>query len=104
LRDYPGSFDVIIGDLNDPQDGGPCYQLYTKSFYQDVVSSKLNPGGVFVTQSGPAGMLTAPQVFTSIHNTLAASFGKVVPYSCHVPSFVDEWVRCLPTATSSALT
>ncbi len=24
------SFDVIIGDLADPLDGGPCYQLYTQ--------------------------------------------------------------------------
>lgn len=25
-----GSFDVVIGDLADPLDGGPCYQLYTQ--------------------------------------------------------------------------
>jgi Spermine/spermidine synthase domain len=93
LRDYPGTFDVIIGDLNDPVDGGPCYKLYTDDFYRTVVANKLNAGGVFVTQSGPCGMLSAPQVFTSIHRTLAASFGAVVPYCCHVPSFVDEWVR-----------
>ena len=28
-----GSIDVIICDLSDPLDGGPCYQLYTTSFY-----------------------------------------------------------------------
>lgn len=27
---YDGKFDVIIGDLADPLDGGPCYQLYTQ--------------------------------------------------------------------------
>jgi hypothetical protein len=27
---YPGKFDVIIGDLADPLEGGPCYQLYTQ--------------------------------------------------------------------------
>ena len=93
LRDYPGSFDVIIGDLNDPVDGGPCYQLYTDDFYKSVVAAKLNPGGIFVTQSGPCGMLSASTVFSSINNTLKHSFGTVVPYSCHVPSFADEWVR-----------
>lgn len=93
LRDYPGTFDVIIGDLNDPVDGGPCYQLYTDDFYKSVVTCKLNDGGVFVTQSGPCSMLSASMVFTSIHNTLRQCFPMVVPYNCHIPSFVDEWVR-----------
>jgi predicted membrane-bound spermidine synthase len=31
LEAYPGKFDVIIGDLADPLDGGPCYQLYTQA-------------------------------------------------------------------------
>lgn len=26
LEQYPGKFDVIIGDLADPVEGGPCYQ------------------------------------------------------------------------------
>lgn len=43
-------FDVIVGDLADPVEGGPCYQLYTKSFYQHIVKPKLNDRGVFVTQ------------------------------------------------------
>ena len=37
-------------------------QLYTQEFYQTVVKRKLAPGGVFVTQSGPAGVLSATQV------------------------------------------
>lgn len=44
LENYPGKFDVIIGDLADPLDGGPCYQLYTQEFYKNVVLPKLNPG------------------------------------------------------------
>merc|ERR1719223_2002292 len=44
-------FDVIIMDLDDPLEGGPCYQLYTTEFYQ-MLKSKLNPGGIVVTQSG----------------------------------------------------
>lgn len=39
-----GKFDVIISDLADPLDGGPCYQLYTQEFYRDIVLPKLNPG------------------------------------------------------------
>jgi predicted membrane-bound spermidine synthase len=30
LEQYPGKFDVIIGDLADPLEDGPCYQLYTQ--------------------------------------------------------------------------
>lgn len=30
LEMYPGKFDVIIGDLADPLEDGPCYQLYTQ--------------------------------------------------------------------------
>lgn len=27
LEQYPSKFDVIIGDLADPVEGGPCYQV-----------------------------------------------------------------------------
>lgn len=43
-------FDIIVGDLADPLEDGPCYQLYTKSFYEKVVKPKLNENGIFVTQ------------------------------------------------------
>lgn len=37
-------------------------QLYTQEFYRTVVAKKLAPGGIFVTQSGPAGVLSSTQV------------------------------------------
>ena len=37
-------------------------QLYTQEFYQDILKPRLNPGGIFVTQSGPAGVLTSQEV------------------------------------------
>ena len=92
LRAAPdGAFDVIIGDLADPVSGGPCFQLYTREFYENVVKKKLAPGGVFVTQSGPCGVLSATQVFTPINHTLAAVFARVVPMAAHVPSYADTW-------------
>ncbi|XP_078179915.1 S-adenosyl-L-methionine-dependent methyltransferases superfamily protein [Carex rostrata] len=84
-------YDVIIGDLSDPVEGGPCYQLYTKSFYQNVVKPKLNYRGIFVTQAGPAGVFTHKEVFTSIYNTLKHVFKYVKAYTAHIPSFVDSW-------------
>jgi len=86
-----GEFDVIIGDLADPVSGGPCFQLYTREFYENVVKKKLAPGGIFVTQSGPCGVLSATQVFAPINHTLAAVFARVVPMAAHVPSYADTW-------------
>jgi len=86
-----GAFDVIIGDLADPVAGGPCFQLYTREFYEGVIAAKLAPGGVFVTQSGPAGVLTAGEVFAPIHHTLAAVFPRVLPLTAHIPSYADTW-------------
>ncbi|GBF87456.1 spermine synthase [Raphidocelis subcapitata] len=91
LEAYPGKFDVIIGDLADPLEGGPCYQLYTQDFYQNVVLKKLNPGGIFITQSGPAGILSCTEVFTAINCTLRSVFPRVLPYTQHMPVYCDVW-------------
>uniref|UniRef100_A0ACD5YQI1 Uncharacterized protein n=1 Tax=Avena sativa TaxID=4498 RepID=A0ACD5YQI1_AVESA len=69
-------YDVIVGDLADPVEGGPCYQLYTKSFYDHVLEPKLADQGIFVTQAGPAGVLTHKEVFSSIYNTLRHVFKR----------------------------
>ncbi|GLT71938.1 hypothetical protein SLA2020_439200 [Shorea laevis] len=84
-------FDVIVGDLADPVEGGPCYQLYTKSFYEKILKPKLNDNGIFVTQAGPAGIFTHKEVFTSIYNTIKQVFKYVMVYTAHVPSFADTW-------------
>ncbi|KAJ4954824.1 hypothetical protein NE237_011607 [Protea cynaroides] len=84
-------FDVIIGDLADPIEGGPCYQLYTKSFYESIVKPRLSDGGIFVTQAGPAGVFSHTEVFSCIYNTLRQVFKYVVPYSAHIPSYADTW-------------
>ena len=98
-----GKFDVIIGDLTDPAFGSPCYFMYTKDFYNDVILSHLNPGGVYVTQSGPAGVLSCSQVFTPINKTCRTVFPSVVAYNAHVPSFSDCWGfnLCLPRGGTS---
>lgn len=57
------------------------------------MAPKLAPNGIFVTQSGPAGVLTCSEVFAPINHTLRSVFPRVVPYVQHVPSYVDTWVR-----------
>ncbi|KAH7519261.1 hypothetical protein FEM48_Zijuj08G0017300 [Ziziphus jujuba var. spinosa] len=63
-------YDVIIGDLADPIEGGTCNHLYTKSFYQQVLKPRLKDHGIFVTQGGPA---------------------DVIAYTAHIPSYADSW-------------
>ena len=69
-------------------------QLYTQDFYEKVVKPKLNPDGIFVTQSGPAGVLSCTEVCTAINCTLRSVFSSVQAYTQHIPSYVDEWVSC----------
>ncbi|GMH29260.1 hypothetical protein Nepgr_031103 [Nepenthes gracilis] len=84
-------YDVIVGDLADPIEGGPCYRLYTKAFYEETVKPRLSHHGIFVTQAGPAGIFSHTEVFSCIYNTLKQVFKYVVPYSAHIPSYADTW-------------
>lgn len=90
LEKAPADFDVIIMDLDDPLEGGPCYQLYTKEFYE-MCKSKLAPGGVLVTQAGQAGIKHHGMVWSAVHCTLKAVFPRVLPYNQAIYSFLDEW-------------
>jgi thermospermine synthase len=95
-------FDVIIMDLDDPLEGGPCYQLYTTEFYS-FLKSKLNPGGIVVTQSGQSGIKQHHMVFSPINRTLKDVFGdSVFPYTQAIYSFMDEWGWNLATTQADA--
>ncbi|KAG7028910.1 Thermospermine synthase ACAULIS5, partial [Cucurbita argyrosperma subsp. argyrosperma] len=50
LENRTEQYDVIVGDLADPIEGGPCYKLYTKSFYEHTVKPRLKQDGIFITQ------------------------------------------------------
>ncbi|MCD7469880.1 hypothetical protein HAX54_009291 [Datura stramonium] len=92
LEEREEKFDIIVGDLADPVEGGPCYQLYTKSFYENILKPKLNDNGVFVCYSGWASRdFTHKEVFSSIYNTIKQVFKHVHAYTTHVPSFADTW-------------
>lgn len=68
-----------------------CCWLCAQDFYRSVVLQKLNPGGIFITQSGPAGFLSCTEVFTCINATLRSVFPHVIPYAQHMPVFCDVW-------------
>ena len=91
LAESDEKFDVILMDICDPIEAGPGYKLYTREFYEGL-KHKLNPGGIFVTQSGPGAVYNAQsECFTVIHNTLAQAFQVVLPYAADVPSFGSDW-------------
>jgi len=102
-----GTFDIIVMDIADPVEAGPGVQLYTREFYQ-LAKRKLRPGGVLVTQSGPAGLLNHDDCFTAISRTLSTVFEHILPYTADVPSFGSTWGFTLafdaPGALGSSLT
>jgi spermidine synthase len=81
-------FDVVIADLVDPEEGGPAWRLYTKEFYE-LLKSRLNRGGVFVTQA------TSPTLTSKVHatifNTVKAVFRHAISYYVYIRSFEGLW-------------
>ena len=90
LENTSDTYDVIVLDLVDPLEGGTAALLYTQEFYA-VAKSRLNPGGVLVTQSGPAGLLSFKECFTTIFNTLSTLFEHTKAVQVHVPAFQTLW-------------
>jgi spermidine synthase len=90
LENTSDSYDVIILDLVDPLEGGTAALLYTQEFYA-IAKARLNPGGVLVTQSGPAGLLSFKECFTTIFNTLSSLFSYNKAAQVHIPAFQTLW-------------
>ena len=90
LQNTSDFYDVIILDLVDPLEGGTAALLYTQEFYA-LAKARLNPDGVLVTQSGPAGLLSFTECFTTIFNTLSSLFEYTKAGQVHVPAFQTLW-------------
>jgi spermidine synthase len=82
-------FDVIIIDLSDPIEEGPCYRLYTREFYQ-LVSRRLSPQGTIALQSGTVAPHDLLNV-AAVYRTLLTAFPVVRPYIANVPCFGLPW-------------
>ena len=90
LQSGDDGYDVIILDLVDPLEEGTAYLLYTDEFYR-IAKARLNPGGVLVTQSGPAGLPNHQECFTTIYHTLTDVFTHAAAAQVHVPAFQTLW-------------
>ncbi|MCH7736984.1 MAG: polyamine aminopropyltransferase [Chloroflexi bacterium] len=98
LEDTSDSYDVIVLDLVDPLEGGTAALLYTQEFYL-IAKARLNPGGVLVTQSGPAGLLGYTECFTTIFNTLGTLFSHTKAAQVHIPAFQTLWAFTIASDT-----
>ena len=103
LQNTDEQFDVMIMDLVDPLEGGTAGLLYTQEYYQ-IAKSRLKAGGILVTQSGPAGLLSFQECFTTIVNTLSQVFSCTRPYQVHIPSFQTLWGFTLASDTELPVT
>jgi len=99
IKETNEQFDIIIADVTDPW--GQSSFLYTKEFYE-LVASKLNDHGMFVTQSLSINMYF--EQFAKIFNAMSKAFKFVCAYSAFVPSFSDEWAFIMGSNDINPLT
>jgi len=84
VRDYHGErFDVVVGDLPDP-DTEAVAMLYTTEFFNDV-KNVLKDDGLFVLQS--ASWFEYPKITMSVVKTLRTAFPNVDLYLYNVWTF-----------------
>jgi spermidine synthase len=78
-------FDVIIGDLPDPNNTG-LSRLYSREFF-GLVKRRLAETGVYVTQA--TSPMFARDAFWCIERSIHAAGFETHPYHAYVPSFGD---------------
>jgi len=108
LEESPDNyFDIIIMDLADPLEGGPCYQLYTVEFYE-MCKRKLTADGMFATQAGLCGLQSFQDMFTPLCKTLQEVFHDKVTALTNVfmPCYLDSYafITCGKSLSSKQMT
>lgn len=98
LENSQERFDAIFLDLNEPVEEGPAYMLYTKEFYK-IVSSRLSPTGIVMTQAGPSHGEDAI-CLASILKTMREVFPVTRAITAVVPSFQLPWAFAMAATQS----
>jgi len=86
LEKTRNKYDIIVIDATDPTPSGPSLLLYSRQFYE-IVKSKLEDGGAFVTQATVFGS----NQYTRIYSTVKKVFGSAICSHSFVKSFGDDW-------------
>jgi len=97
LEETDYTFDVIIVDLNDPTEDSPAVFLFTREFYQLIVS-RLSTAGVGCFQ-GTDLQPTKLTLHARMFNTLSSVFRWVVAYPYMMPSFHEVHSLILASKT-----
>ena len=84
------TFDLVIVDVPDPLEEGPARAMFTKEFYEQIIS-KLNPNGMMVSQCGPTNLYSLNDCFAPAANTIKYVFPTTSQYHVHIPSFGTTW-------------
>lgn len=117
VHPYDNPYDIVIVDLPDPDVEMSCMEdncLMNLSFWTNIQSRFLAPGGAIVTHCGPVSRNTEESGMHWIHHVthkagiIMTNEGK---YHAVIPSFQDDWaywMSCppvfeLPTSVSSSL-
>lgn len=85
LRDSTVRWDVIVGDLPDPNNTA-LSRLYSREFF-GLVGKRLAATGVYVTQA--TSPMFAREAFWCIETSIRAAGFSTRPYHAYVPSFGD---------------
>jgi spermidine synthase len=93
LVESKDKFDVIIIDLTEPVEEGPAYLLYTREFYE-IVLSKLTDNGLISVQSGSTSYVELTNI-KAVARTLRSIFPIVRIYQADIPSFGGPWGFCV---------
>ncbi|XP_066915640.1 spermidine synthase-like [Clytia hemisphaerica] len=85
LENNEDTYDVIIADLSDPDDGGPAAKLFQETFYK-LMKDRLNPGGIICAQ-GEVIWLDLEQCIKPMIDFCQKHFPSVT-YACNnVPTY-----------------
>jgi spermidine synthase len=87
-------FDVIIGDLTDPQPDGPAAELFAEPFF-GLLANRLAPNGLFGMQAGHAGFIYGNPPGGHLPAILRRQFPAVAAYAEYIPSFDTVWLFLL---------
>lgn len=90
LRRTTERFDVIIGDISDPDDKGPAHAIYTSEFYS-LAEKALMPGGIFVTHAAAVYFVPHKNYSAGILKNIRRIFSNVDLFYEFIPSFGTLW-------------
>lgn len=86
LEETKEKYDVIVVDATDPTPFGPALLLYSRQFYE-IIKSKLEDDGAFVTQATVFGS----NQYVRIYSTIKKVFGNASGAHSFIRTFGDDW-------------